>query len=683
MKKRAGYGLILTVALVLIAFSALAADVFRFTEKSINLFEGETAQVQLQMEGAPGEGGTLTYSSANAKTAKVDADGTITALKKGQTTVKATLKAEKKSWSATVTVNVIRRVTNVTLNTTRLQVYRPTDVLLQGLLREETENDVILLPAGRSFDLRSTVTPSDANSKKVVYESSDEGVLKISQGTAKAAQAGECDLTIYSAQNPEIMEQYHVLVTQPVTKLTLSSSAGKTVNVGESTTLKAAVEPANASIQSVEWTSKNPQVATVDENGVVTPVKRGTVTIEAKAVDGSGKTASIGLTIAQGVTRITFQEDGLNLATGQTGYLHAVALPTNANEKAIAWSSSDPGIATVSSGGQVKGIKRGECYITATSKSNPEISNSIKVQVIQRVTQITFPGGPVSLPIQSAVQLSWQVLPEDASIQEVTFSSSNPKVATVDGNGFVRGITRGSANITATATDGSNRRGQVRVTVTQPVEGVSIQYQVYHVQLERSLNAKAIIQPSNANNQNVHFTVDDEYIASVSDSKNIGRLRGLHSGVTTLRGVTEDGGYSAQAEVRVADFNRAIVVDDLYMEGDNIRISLRNRSDFTVDRVYFTIETFDQDGNPLVCNSDGVSNSFQGSYRLELGPDERSEHYRFEFGDYVQPTTSISTVSIYVTGWRDLEGYTRSIPEDSYPSQSYHRFVPKPVQTEP
>ena len=238
------------------------------------------------------------------------------------------------------------------------------------------------------------------------------------------------------------------------------------------------------------------------------------------------------------------------------------------------------------------------------------------------------------------------------------------------------GVSRGTATITATATDGSNRRGQTRVTVIQPVEGVSIQYGVYHVQLDGSLNVKAIIEPRNANNQNVNWSTEDEYVATVRDRKNIGTVYGRHTGVTTITGVTEDGGYSASAVIRVADFNRAIIADDLYLDHERIRIVLRNRSDFTVDRVYFTVETFDADGKPLVCNADGVSNFFEGAYRLNIYPGSQSEHYQFSFGDYVEPAQPIGSMNLVITGWRDLEGYTRNIPESERPSMSFRRWLP-------
>ena len=124
----------------------------------------------------------------------------------------------------------------------------------------------------------------------------------------------------------------------------------------------------------------------------------------------------------------------------------------------------------------------------------------------------------------------------------------------------------------------------------------------------------------------------------------------------------------------MADYNRAVVVDDVYLEGENIRLVLRNRSDFPIERVKFIAELWDVDGNPLVCNTDGVSTYFNGAYRLELLPEEWTEHYRFDFDDYVQPTVSIGAVRITVVSWTDFEGYTRDIPEEHRPTQMFRRW---------
>ena len=671
-------GIVIVLSALLLALgvsSALAADVFRFAEKEISLFEGETATPALTREGDPAQGGDLTYSSGNQKAAAVSADGVITAGQKGISTVKATLRSGKRVWTATVRVNVLRRVTNVTLDRSQLSVYRPEDEAVSSLLRKDTAHEVLVVPAGKSLELKITCTPKDASNRKVTVSSSDEGVLSVRGTSIRALQSGECELVIASQQNPEINETYHVLVTQPAKKLTITGES-RVVNAGENLFLDLIWEPADTSIQRAEWSSRNPRVATVDLNGVVTGVKKGQAIIEARALDGSGRTAGYTVTVAQKPTGVALRETSLNIVAGQGAQLHASVQPLEANERGVVWSSSDPSIATVNSLGHVTAVKRGECTITATSKGNSAASASATVRVIQRVKKVEFTGGNVSLPVRTTAQLTWNVEPEDADIKEVTFTTNNKRIATVDENGVVTGVSRGTATITATATDGSNRRGQTRVTVIQPVEGVSIQYGVYHVQLDGSLNVKAIIEPRNANNQNVNWSTEDEYVATVRDRKNIGTVYGRHTGVTTITGVTEDGGYSASAVIRVADFNRAIIADDLYLDHERIRIVLRNRSDFTVDRVYFTIETFDADGKPLVCNADGVSNFFEGAYRLNIYPGSQSEHYQFSFGDYVEPAQPIGSMNLVITGWRDLEGYTRNIPESERPSMSFRRWLP-------
>lgn len=680
MKKRFLTGLTLALILVLsLAGTALAADTFRFEEKSIRIFEGDTALPALERSGAAAGEGELSFSVSKPSVLAVGEDGTITGLKKGESVLKATLKIGKKTWTASASVKVLRAVTKVTLNTTKLLTFRPTDVQISGLLEEEPEGNVILLTAGKNISLGASVTPADASDPKVTFASSDDGVLRVRGKTAKAVQAGECLLSVTSDLNPEVQEFWHVLVVQPVTRLTLSAPEGKTVPNGGSIPLAVSVSPANATIQSVEWSSRNPDIASVDAAGQVTGVTKGSTTIIAKATDGSGVSGSIQVTVAQRPTGISVRETNLMLATRQQAYLHPTVEPANANERGVIFTSTNPAVATVTPAGQVKGIKRGECEIVITAKGNPAVSASVPVQVIQKVEKIVFGGTPVSLPVRTTTQLMWDVLPEDATIKDVTFSSANRNVATVNQDGLVTGIARGTANITASATDGSGRKGTVRVTVTQPVEGVSMQYGVYHVQLEGGMNAKAIVSPSNANNLNVHFTTDDGSIATVTDKRNIGYIRGWSTGTTMLNATTEDGGFTATAQIRVADFNRAVVVDDVYIENERIRLSFRNRSNFPVERVYFTVETWDAAGDPLVCNSDGISASFSGAYRLELLPDERTEHYRFDFDDYVQPLEKIGSVRVTITSWQDQEGYTRKIPEDARPSQVFRRFLPTPT----
>ena len=664
-RMKIGIGFIVMILLCLMAVAAMA-DTFDFADRKVTLFEDEKLTLQLVREGLPAEGGELSFRVGNEKVAEISENGTLTALKKGQTQVTAVLKKDRKTWKASVNVTVARRVTDVTLSTKGLTVYDSEDPAVAGLLKQDPAWPVIVLPAGKSVNLNTTCTPESASDRKVIYTSTDEGILKAGERSMKAVQAGECDLIIASRQNPEITETYHILVTQPVSGMEISAERNK-MAVGTLLQLEVTYSPGNATIQKAEWSSKNTRIATVDENGLVTGLKKGTAVIEARAADGSGKGARFNVTVTQPAETLTMKDAEIQVITGRRATLTAQVGPGNTDDKTLTWVSSDESIATVSKG-VVTGVKAGTCEITCISNSNPNLMATASVQVVQRVSKIEFVSeSGLTFPVKTEETLSWTVYPEDATNQTLKFTSSNPKVASVDQNGKVTGISRGSTTITAAATDGSGKRASVRVNITQPVEGVTIQYGRYHVQLNGVLGVKALISPSNANNYAMQWFIEDENVASVKGNKNVGNVRGLSEGVTKVTGVTEDGGYSATAEIRVADFNGAVTVEEVRVRDNQIRLTFRNVSDFSVEKVYFRVECYDEAGTPMICSLDGENTFFEGSYPLLLEPREKTDPDEFDMRNmgYEQP---LGTVVVRITGWLDSEGYTRNIRnEDDQP----------------
>ena len=197
------------------------------------------------------------------------------------------------------------------------------------------------------------------------------------------------------------------------------------------------------------------------------------------------------------------------------------------------------------------------------------------------------------------------------------------------------------------------------------MEGVTLKATLHHVQLyDEYHRATAITIPKDANNQNMIWGTGDPSIATARGTGNSCYLTGHRIGTTTLRVITEDGGYTATGEIRVNDYNGAIMVEGLTVDANNqIRITLRNMSDFTVNRVYFRVECYDRDGNPMVCNTDGESTFFDGSYQLPIDPGQRSIHGYFSFpgASYSDP---LGAVVVTVNRYTDLEGFSWSIPED-------------------
>ena len=87
----------------------------------------------------------------------------------------------------------------------------------------------------------------------------------------------------------------------------------------------------------------------------------------------------------------------------------------------------------------------------------------------------------------------------------------------------------------------------------------------------------------------------------------------------------------------------------------------------TITRFYFTLTCYDVNGNPLVVTSDG-SNVINCSYRLTLTEGETTQHGRFNFDNYVQPTEEIGRVVMNLTGYRTEDGYSRSIKQSKQPT---------------
>ena len=664
MKKRGLLVLLMLVWTLLAVLPAQAADAFTFAEKKVTVFEGETVQLVQAEGGESVEDGKITYQSSDKKVATVDENGVVTGVKKGSARVTATLKKGKKTWKAQATITVARRVTKVTLSTKGLTVVEAGDPALAETLQADTGLPVILMAAGKTAALSATCTPSDASNRQITFTSTDEGVARVtSDRKLKAIQAGECDLIVASVQNPEVTETWHVLVTTAVTRVTVEADS-KRVAAGETLQLRAAVSPENATFPRLQWKSRAPQVASVDQRGLVTGLKKGSATIEAAATDGSGKEGTFYVTVTQPATSLNLKEREITVVAGRKVTLSAQGGPSDTDDKSVSWFSSDEGIATVTRG-TVTGVSAGTCEITCVSNSNPMLSAVATVRVIQQVSKITFePAGGVSLPINTTLPLSWVIEPADATIQAVTFSSSHPKIVEVDENGLLYGRSRGSAVVTAAATDGSGRKGTVRVTVTQPVEGVSIQYRTYHIQLNRSLSVKAIIEPSNANNYQMSWYTGDESIATVRGNKNVGTVYGHAEGTTTVTGVTEDGGFSDSAEIRVGDFNGAVIVEEVRLTDGQLWIALRNVSDFPVETVDLRIDCYDAEGNPMICHRNGYDVQVEARYTGTLYPRERTQGEGFDLSALAFGEVEPATIAVYITGWTDSENYHRNIQSE-------------------
>ena len=237
--------------------------------------------------------------------------------------------------------------------------------------------------------------------------------------------------------------------------------------VGEETIIEVSVSPDNAKYE-ITWSSSDESIATV-EDGVVKGISTGTVTITAKINDQVYKECEITIYEEEdksleppveedkkeepkkdtkvSVKGISLNKTSLTLQKGEKQTLTAIITPSNATDKSITWSSSNPDVVQVQKG-TVTGISSGTATITATTSNGKKATCTVTVTEI-KVTSLTLNQTNIGLKVGQTTTISSTINPSNSTNKTISWKSSNTNVATVT-NGTVKGISSGTAIITAT-----------------------------------------------------------------------------------------------------------------------------------------------------------------------------------------------------------------------------------------
>ena len=173
--------LLLSVLVLLGCMSgtALAENKFYFVKAVNTVFENETLQLELIREGDCAQEGELTFKSSSKKIATVDEEGVVSGLAKGQSTITATLKVGKKTWTASLTVTVARKVESIEVTGTSLKTYNAWDPLVADALDPASpygDLPVLLLRMGRQQEITAKCSPTTATNRRWQMTSSDPNV---------------------------------------------------------------------------------------------------------------------------------------------------------------------------------------------------------------------------------------------------------------------------------------------------------------------------------------------------------------------------------------------------------------------------------------------------------------------------------------------------------------------------
>ena len=317
------------------------------------------------------------------------------------------------------------------------------------------------------------------------------------------------------------------------------------------------LEPANANnIESVKWSSNAQEIATVSQSGLVTSLSLGDaiITVEVKTTDGATIPAKCTVNVVPpptGVTGVEFEAEGQILPPGSSVKLIPIILPADAANKNVVWGSNKVKIATVNQEGLVIAAADtfGIAVITVTTEDGQHKAKyAIDVRVAVTGVNLVVPS-KLDFEVGEAIELKANVLPTNATYKDVTWKSSDTKIATVDNKGKVQAVGIGKATITVTTEDGEFE-GSCEVEVkTTVVTGIELESNAkMTLDAGNEVTLKANVLPKTATNQKIIWESSNPTVATVDAN---GKVKGIDEGTVFITVTSDEGAFTDTREIEV------------------------------------------------------------------------------------------------------------------------------------
>ncbi|MBK7832773.1 MAG: Ig-like domain-containing protein [Gemmatimonadetes bacterium] len=513
-------------AMALLVVPAPVATV-TVTLASTALIVGQTVQASAVVKDGTGNtltGRAVTWTSSDVSVATVSASGLVQGLSPGLTTITAT--AEGKSGTSVLSVTPPPVATvSVELDATSLVVGK--SIQASAVLRDE----------------RGTVLTE----RTVAWSSSNVGVATITlTGLVTAVAVGSVTLTATSEGKSGSAGL--AVVPPPVATISVVL-ASATVIVGQSTTATPTLRDADGKVligRSIAWSSAEPTVATVSPSGVVTGIAQGTTLIFASSEGRTGRAQVI--VIRAPVASVTVALNGGSLLVGQNAQADATLRDAGGvvlTGRTVTWTSSNPSIATVSGNGTsatVAAVAPGSVTIAAASEGVTGMSSTLTVSLVPVASVVLVPPMPLPPCVSIGSSLSFQVVLKDSSGEvlpgrAVTWSTSNPAVATVNAGGVVTGIAPGTTALTATS-EGKN--ASISIAVCQrSVASVNVTVNSAPLIVGQTTQATATVRDAQGNvltGRPVTWSSSTPAVATVSTT---GLITAVAPGTVTVAATSE------------------------------------------------------------------------------------------------------------------------------------------------
>lgn len=485
-----------------------------FDETEMTINKGETKELVVKyMPEDTTDSKDLTWTSDRPNIVEVD-NGRVEAKAVGTANITANCNGK----TATITVEVKNPLTGI----------------------EIIGGDIEVLPGQKptlevSYDQEDTT-----DSKTIIWSTSAPDIVSISAtGKIEALKPGTAEIT---ATCGNIVDTIVVTVLEvPAEKIAFESEK---INLNKNGTAETKIifYPENTTdSKTVEYTSLDPEIADVDENGVITAKSAGTTTITAKAGD---LTAECEVTVKVPLTGISLNNSKIELVKGKTEQLNVIFNEEDTtDDKTITWTSLNENVATVDENGNITARGSGTATIQA------QVGNYIvlcEVTVKVPLTGISMKESTTLIKNQTETLVVNYNEPDTTDDKTITWKSEDPTIATVDENGKVTAIKEGKTTVTAKVGD---FEAECIVIVEEiKLEGIAISNKIDTLLKGQETKLEIVYTPENTtDSKDVKWTSSDEAILSVDEE---GNVKALKAGKATITAVSGDFTDSLEITVR-------------------------------------------------------------------------------------------------------------------------------------
>jgi uncharacterized protein YjdB len=267
---------------------------------------------------------------------------------------------------------------------------------------------------------------------------------------------------------------WNIIIPVGVTNITVSGATSAITSDNGTLQMIATVLPSDASDKAVIWSILSGSgLATISPAGLLTAIDNGTVTVKAEANDGSGISGIFVVTISNQIISVSgITIIGGNSITSDNGtlQLNAEVIPVNASNKTVTWSIvSGALLCSVNSSGLVTALDNGTVSVRASANDGSGVYTVFTITIsnqLIKVTGIIITGATSAMLVNGTLQLTAQVLPENATSKNVIWSvTGGTGQASISATGLVKAIKNGTIVIRATSNDGSGNYGTFEINI--------------------------------------------------------------------------------------------------------------------------------------------------------------------------------------------------------------------------